>query len=1758
MSLFEKEEKTIFNIFSILKLGKSTYTKDERMLVITEEGVTYYRLISKFDEEFKEFRKLYNSLKSNIELTKADQINKFYDVNNSEIKNLYIKYKDKLDSKYKKDTIPIDNNFKYMSDDKIQNPKNFKKCVHIKSIEEDSKSDGLFIHKELDNSKKKEDKEVQSKLWIIDIRTDTYYNIFKSSIENIKRKKKEHLYSNLNNAYDNKVNKFNPNLLFSNKKEKNEKESKSFNQKNAQSNNKEIDQEPDILQQIYYNEMIYQYLISQYIYLNNTNRQHNNINVNNSYSNLTNNIEDNINNKNNVTNGNINLLNQYKSHTNIIEYKSSKLKLECSILYLYSKFIDICKLFVKKIILDLANKNLDNFSPTTTAIPIVFPNIKVLMTENNGVLLYYITGINFQLTWNQIILKIKDNVNQNNNHKYEGDNSLISGIWNNLKADFKNKDYANELIYKLNQYYIVQSDSPRIPMACLIDYLGFRVLCESDIYIDDGSDPCKNKVHEIINNTDNNIINDMRDIASVFSVDKLNYHHINISHNLNANTNIMNDNNAINNKNTTNTKDISNLDTFAAVNFVLKEKDKNDGVHSKLFGLLPNIKYVYNCFKTYENLIFNTVVLSALLKKDIDYYKQENREINDSNDNKNTSINSNSIDDNKEDDDNNDNKNSISKEENNSKDYTINNNDKDKKNNVNKIEKFLNYKSKFYQYFNYNLNNSNSSISIRDVYKDTVKYIMDTKVLIQIPKERIFEQSNNNYYNKLNNNTNKELYNNNNNSNYNISNFNKINANFNSHLYYKTEYILKYIKELNKKETIDNNNLNDKDTYIKMLKKYLFLDSENEQYHMLQLNNLNKNFIDYQLLYFLNALDSVYYSPYDSATLRNSMKQNGINTFFLGYIAENTKAPHVRELCLIEMISLVCKTLIFDIIAQKIMEKFYDNFYKGNNENKYSYDIVPKENTISTGPESSVSFIPVSFYIKYCGYYLKNLHILSNKSNIAYLDNSNLKSIKKNTNTKGLYKHLWHRSDQYNDNHIKKNFLGSKIDNKKNQSNLGNNSAINNEFNNFRSFNENYGNNTNNNISVQKDNLKSLEYEKLQDIKKEVCLFLNVLFNFSNKNQKYEVEIYKKKHKNISLWKNVIFEQMKLCFNLTNYEFLKLCSPVYISLPALLNSIKDNTGIVINLSLVNNTRFSNMELINRDFTEDMITDFKPIIYSYEFRSFEFNENNAYNSMNNFNFIYNEDEYNSILKKILINKVSGNDNKYDRIYMSYLNIIRKMQYTNKDVLYNYLNSLEKETKINLFNCSSDNYKNIFLNNSIEFYSIFYFLLYIIDLFSNYNSYYKIQNNLNNINNLENKNSIKNNDNNNTNFIVYKKEEEDYKILIQYISEFWHPQHPYISIINLYYARLKLRTKLLSSNESINEYYNLALYIANESLGKSSCLYVAGLCEEYSQYHIANENYLDAIKLLKQANMFYSQNVDELFECYTKNLKRIVKFSIVLGDYNNALNEGVNLINKYNQSLKKSIVDNFLDIEPILFNLINISIELEAWIIGSELSKILIFDFLFVYNNSNISLPKKQKLVNYFNLNNSNTNLIVNEGNQINEVLNLGVKNYKDYRVNYKSKSSILLNNLKNDIRTLVGNNEIVDNHVKIDIIMQAYLKCVIKSITGNLKKTYIMFILYFKEYAKSNNINLLISDEHNKLIYTIIKEVKEEGDLYKYIIKILNNLNTYLQSEKIKTSFKITYYLENNPDKNFIVYYNKILNLYKAFSDKNDVYSIFKD
>lgn len=61
-------------------------------------------------------------------------------------------------------------------------------------------------------------------------------------------------------------------------------------------------------------------------------------------------------------------------------------------------------------------------------------------------------------------------------------------------------------------------------------------------------------------------------------------------------------------------------------------------------------------------------------------------------------------------------------------------------------------------------------------------------------------------------------------------------------------------------------------------------------------------------------------------------------------------------------------------------------------------------------------------------------------------------------------------------------------------------------------------------------------------------------------------------------------------------------------MPALLSSIQYHTGLVIKLEIRDNTKFSNKDIINHEFTEDSILEIRPIVQTYNFRNFIINKN----------------------------------------------------------------------------------------------------------------------------------------------------------------------------------------------------------------------------------------------------------------------------------------------------------------------------------------------------------------------------------------------------------------------------------------------------------------------------------------------------------------------------------------------------------------------
>ena len=158
-----------------------------------------------------------------------------------------------------------------------------------------------------------------------------------------------------------------------------------------------------------------------------------------------------------------------KNYFSIQSNSDLKKKFELAILQINSRFRDVCSILVRKIVQDLGQKTITNNS--NAFYPIVFTAPKNLKDSRNAVLIYYIHGINFHVTWHQTIIKMKDS------SKSADDEILRNGSWYYLEKDFKSRDFYNEILLSIHSKQTKLTskiDFLRVPLTCIIEYLGFK------------------------------------------------------------------------------------------------------------------------------------------------------------------------------------------------------------------------------------------------------------------------------------------------------------------------------------------------------------------------------------------------------------------------------------------------------------------------------------------------------------------------------------------------------------------------------------------------------------------------------------------------------------------------------------------------------------------------------------------------------------------------------------------------------------------------------------------------------------------------------------------------------------------------------------------------------------------------------------------------------------------------------------------------------------------------------------------------------------------------------------------------------------------------------------------------------------------------------------------------------------------------------------------------------------------------------------
>ena len=296
---------------------------------------------------------------------------------------------------------------------------------------------------------------------------------------------------------------------------------------------------------------------------------------------------------------------------------------------------------------------------------------------------------------------------------------------------------------------------------------------------------------------------------------------------------------------------------------------------------------------------------------------------------------------------------------------------------------------------------------------------------------------------------------------------------------------------------------------------------------------------------FNNSLNSFYFKIYDSETMDNLFHSHGINLTSLGYIAEKSESPYVREFCINEMIARTCKKLIFHILAEDRMFSFLELFDK-------------KPSVPSAPPPFKSYCLPYKYQKLYNKYENKNETKEDSTTSWSYF--KHLKEIYLNlgSTTFEEYKfflNLWGlnttNQQKNNDETTRNEILNiNSVEDKKNPKLMG----------------ENEGHNQN------KKSTTIIADDHIKKSKELIAKFLNVLFNKT----KDKIKIKGKYMNHKELWK-LIRTEVGNYYEIESKEILIFCKLNCMSLPPFLDALEYHTGIKLDWGKVKD------EKNNKDF-----------------------------------------------------------------------------------------------------------------------------------------------------------------------------------------------------------------------------------------------------------------------------------------------------------------------------------------------------------------------------------------------------------------------------------------------------------------------------------------------------------------------------------------------------------------------------------------------
>ena len=297
---------------------------------------------------------------------------------------------------------------------------------------------------------------------------------------------------------------------------------------------------------------------------------------------------------------------------------------------------------------------------------------------------------------------------------------------------------------------------------------------------------------------------------------------------------------------------------------------------------------------------------------------------------------------------------------------------------------------------------------------------------------------------------------------------------------------------------------------------------------------------------FNNSLNSFYFKIYDSETMDNLFHSHGINLTSLGYIAEKSESPYVKEFALNEMIARTCKKILFSILATERMIPFLH--------------LIKHCPTVQNAPPMfKSSELPYKYQKLYNKYENKNEQkedsTTTNWSYFSYLKEIPLNLSSTTVQEYKFFINLWDlkstNQQKNNDEATRNEILNiNSAEDKKNQKIIG----------------DNDGHNQNKKATT------IIADDHIPNAKRLISIFLNVLFNKTN--EKIRVKGKYMNHKD--LW-NYIRDEVGNYYEIESKEILIFCKLSCMSLPPFLAALEYHTGIRLNWGKVKEDKVENPE-----------------------------------------------------------------------------------------------------------------------------------------------------------------------------------------------------------------------------------------------------------------------------------------------------------------------------------------------------------------------------------------------------------------------------------------------------------------------------------------------------------------------------------------------------------------------------------------------------